>query len=56
MNDQRALNPAGFVEAEVQPLPDLLILPGVRVDYFERVDQTVAQPRLTARWQLATAG
>ncbi len=54
VNDQRAWNPAGFIEAEVRPIPDLLILPGLRVDHFERIDETVAQPRLTARWQLTS--
>jgi outer membrane receptor for ferrienterochelin and colicin len=52
VNDQRALNPAGFIEAEVQPIEGLTLLPGVRVDHFERVGETVVQPRMTARWQL----
>jgi outer membrane receptor protein involved in Fe transport len=52
VNNQRAWNPAGFVEAEIRPLPDLQILPGVRVDHFDRVAETVVQPRLTTRWQL----
>ena len=54
VNDQRSLNPAAFVEAEVRPLPDLLLLPGVRVDRFQRIEETVAQPRLTARWELSS--
>ncbi len=52
VNNQRSWNPAGFIEAEVRPIPDLLVLPGVRVDHFQRIDETVAQPRLTARWTL----
>ena len=31
--------------------PRWLLLPGLRVDYFARIHQTVPQPRLTARWQ-----
>jgi TonB family protein len=45
-------SPAGFAELELKPLPGLLILPGVRADYFTRVHQGVVQPRLTARYQL----
>jgi TonB family protein len=45
-------SPAGFLEAEVRPAPGLLVLPGLRVDHFQRIHQTVPQPRLTARWQL----
>jgi TonB family protein len=50
---QSYLAPAGFIEGELQPLPSLLLLPGLRVDYFSRVEQTLVQPRLTARWQFA---
>ena len=46
-------SPAGFVELEVKPVPGLLILPGFRLDYFDEVNQLVAQPRLTARWSVA---
>lgn len=44
--------PAAHAELELKPLPNLLLLPGVRVDRFGRVRQTVAQPRATARWRL----
>jgi len=47
------ISPAGFVEAELKPNPSLLLLGGLRVDYFQRVQQTIPQPRLTARWQFA---
>lgn len=45
-------SPAGFIEAELRPWPKWLVLPGIRVDHFERVHQTLAQPRLTTRLQL----
>jgi TonB family protein len=43
---------AAFVEAEVKAGPGLLVLPGLRLDYFGLTGQTVLQPRLTARWQV----
>jgi TonB family protein len=43
-------SPAAFVEGELKPIPNLLLLPGLRVDYFSSVHETVAQPRVTARW------
>jgi len=52
VDDQRAFDPAGFAEIEVRPIPDLLLLPGLRVDRFDRTETTVIQPRFTARWQL----
>jgi TonB family protein len=45
-------SPAGFAELELKPLPGLLILPGVRADYFTRVHEGVVQPRLTTRYQI----
>ncbi len=53
INDQRAFDPAGFIEAEVRPLENVSILPGLRVDHFDRTGATIAQPRLTTRWQLS---
>ena len=49
---QTLWRPAGFAELDWRPLPDLLLLPGVRVDYLDVTGQTIAQPRVTARWQL----
>jgi len=48
----RYFYPAGFLELELRPLPGLLLLPGLRVDHLPNVGQTIAQPRLTARWEL----
>jgi TonB family protein len=44
--------PAGYVELELRPLPGLLLIPGLRVDYLANVAQTIAQPRVTGRWEL----
>lgn len=52
VEDVRRWAPAAFAELELRPIDDLLILPGVRADYFGRTDEAVVQPRLTARWQL----
>ncbi len=54
VNDLRIWSPALFAEAELT-FGDLLVLPGVRADYFERVEKLAIQPRLTARWQVAPA-
>ena len=53
VRNQTAWDPAAYFEAEIKPLDDLLLLPGVRVDRFDRTEETIAQPRMTARWQLA---
>lgn len=44
------LSPAVFATLEFSPIDGLLLLPGVRADYFDIVDQWVVQPRLTARY------
>ncbi len=49
---QTLWRPAGFFELDWNPLPDLTLLPGLRVDYLDITGQTIAQPRFTARWQL----
>ena len=44
--------PGAFAELELRPLPGMLILPGLRVDHFSPIDDTVVQPRVTARYQV----
>ncbi|HJX51130.1 MAG TPA: TonB-dependent receptor, partial [Polyangia bacterium] len=44
--------PGAFVELELRPLKGLLILPGLRFDYFSDISQATFAPRLTARYQL----
>lgn len=46
-------SPAAFVEAEWKPVKGLFLLPGLRLDYFERTKQAIPQPRFTARYQIA---
>jgi TonB family protein len=53
IDGQVVWSPGAFLEAELRPIPQLLILPGLRADYFQLVDEASVQPRLTARWQLA---
>ena len=43
-------SPGAFAELELKPLPRLLLLPGVRADYFQRTHETSIQPRITARY------
>jgi len=45
------LNPAGYLEVELTPVPALRVLAGLRVDRFSRFDATRVDPRasLTAR-------
>jgi TonB family protein len=40
-----------YVDAEWTPLEGLAIVPGLRVDYYERVKQFAADPRLVARYR-----
>jgi len=44
--------PAVFAEAELEPIDGMLLLPGVRADYFPLSETYLLQPRATARWQL----
>ena len=44
--------PGAFVELELRPLKGLLILPGLRFDYYSDISQATFAPRLTTRYQL----
>jgi TonB family protein len=44
--------PGAFVELELRPLKGLLILPGLRFDYFSDISEATFAPRLTVRYQL----
>ncbi len=44
--------PGFFAELEWRPIEALLLLPGVRFDYWSEVSQYTAAPRLTARYDL----
>jgi hypothetical protein len=45
--------PGAFVELEIKPVPGLLLLPGVRFDYYSEVAQLTAAPRFTTRYDLS---
>jgi TonB family protein len=48
-------SPAAFAELEVRPVPSLLIVPGLRFDYFSRTDASAVAPRLGVRQSLGKA-
>ncbi|OGQ92278.1 MAG: hypothetical protein A2284_03555 [Deltaproteobacteria bacterium RIFOXYA12_FULL_61_11] len=52
IEDYLEVNPALFAELEYQPLEGLLLIPGLRLDYFDRLDTVVPLPHLTARYAL----
>jgi TonB family protein len=44
------LAPAGYVELSIRPAPSLLLVPGVRFDYFGQLHQATVDPRLAVRY------
>lgn len=46
-----SLEIAPFIEAEWNPIENLFLVPGFRVDYFDLVDQWSADPRIVARYR-----
>jgi len=44
--------PGAFAELEWRPLKGLLVLPGLRFDYYSDIAQATFAPRLTVRYQL----
>jgi len=44
--------PAVFAELEMNPLENLIVLPGVRVDYYRENQRWTVDPRLTVRYRL----
>jgi TonB-dependent receptor-like protein len=49
------LNPAAYVEARVLPTSRLLILPGIRFDYYHQNDAGTVNPRISQRYELSDA-
>jgi hypothetical protein len=49
----RTFQPAAFVEVGLRPVAPLLLLPGVRVDYFSGIDLVTVDPRLAARVEVS---
>ena len=50
LTDARDRNVAGFMDLELQAIDDLLVVPGLRIDWFESTGQVTLDPRLTARY------
>lgn len=46
--------PGAYVEAQLHPIPSVLITPGVRADYTDLVKKGAIDPRLSARWDVTT--
>lgn len=44
------INPAAYVEARYFAHPDLLLIPGVRVDYYHQLRELTINPRLSQRY------
>ena len=45
-------DPAAFLELRWEPLPSVLVLPGVRVDWYSPISGGSVDPRLGARWEV----
>ena len=45
------IQPAVYAEAELRPADRLLLVPGVRLDYFSELDALSVDPRLSARYE-----
>jgi TonB family protein len=50
----RAYHPAGYLEALIQAGDRLTLVPGVRYDYFSEIAEGSVDPRLTARFKVAS--
>ncbi len=46
------VRPAVYVEAEIRPVDRLLLVPGVRFDYWGYIGEYSVDPRLTARYEV----
>jgi hypothetical protein len=51
----RVLKPALYAELSYRPLPSLLVLPGVRLDYFGDLRAASVDPRLAIRHELTAS-
>jgi hypothetical protein len=49
------LRPAGYAELELRPVEPLLLVPGVRADYYSDIDAWSFDPRLSARYEASAA-
>lgn len=44
--------PAAYLELGFRPVPELLIAPGMRIDYYGEIKDSSADPRLAVRYEL----
>ena len=51
-DDIRIIAPAAWLELSLRPTADILITPGVRLDYYEFIDAWTVDPRLAVRHSL----
>jgi hypothetical protein len=46
------VSPAAYVEARIHPTERLLLIPGIRFDYYHQLRESTVNPRLSQRWTL----
>ncbi|HET9953715.1 MAG TPA: TonB-dependent receptor [Polyangiaceae bacterium] len=46
------IKPAGYVELAYRPVPELFLIPGVRVDYLGESKSLQVDPRFALRWEV----
>lgn len=46
------IRPAAYAGFEIAPVPELKLMPSVRADYADDIDQVTIDPRFAARWEL----
>lgn len=49
------LSPAAYVELRAAPLPGWLLVPGVRVDYYDQIREVSINPRFSQRYSLTSS-
>lgn len=47
------LYPALYSELEIEPIEGLELIPGIRADYYNQVDEFAHSPRFNARWAVS---
>lgn len=54
-NSLRVVQPAAYVELGYRPARNLLLVPGIRADYFSDLEHWSFDPRLSARYEVTRA-
>ncbi len=47
------IRPGAYIELGIRPVDSLLLVPGLRADYYPSIDSATLDPRFTARWEVA---